>query len=248
MPGKRSLLMIAVLFATMNGLAPSTATAQVSRRIEPALVGMWQLAMPGMRIYWHIRADGTYRYFGVNARPFEHWGYMEAFGGRWATQWAGGVDGGSYTLAGDRWQESGKAGVGNWQRVWKPGAGGSQGHCPLIDVAAVEALVGSATKIRADVKGCSLAASGVGYADGVTIAVMENAASRFMTVRKYAVTKGTAIDLPGVGTAAYIDGDGVHILKGNRYAEVNARVYPDHPDAVSNEALTRLARSVAARL
>jgi hypothetical protein len=236
---------VVVLLAAVTGLFFQAAASDA--KVDPALLGMWKLAQPGFSMFWHIRADGTYRYFGANARPFEHWGTIQASGGRWATQRAGSEDGGSYTLSGNTWRETGKAGTGTWRRVWKPGDGGSQGQCPLIDVAEVEALLGNATRIRADAKGCSLSANGVGYTDGVTISVMDNAAQRFANVRKQHGAMRPVIDLPGISNAAFIDADSVHILKGNRYAVITAQLYPHHPDAVSNAALIRLARSVAGR-
>ncbi len=217
-------------------------------KVDPELVGTWKLAQPDLKIFWQVRADGSYRYFGTNARPFEHWGTMEAADGRWSSRWSGGTDGGSYTVSGDTWQATGKVGTGNWQRVWKPGDGGSQGQCPLIDVAEVEALVANATIVRATPTGCELGASGIGYSDGVQIMVVDNASARFANVRKQTNKMRPTIDLPGIGTAAYIDGDSVHLLKGNRYAVITARLYPDVPEAVSDAALVRLALSVAARL
>lgn len=240
--------LLAIVGAVIAAQAPRVAAAQGSTKLDPALVGMWKLAMPGMRIFWQVRGDGSYRYFGVNARPFEHWGTMEASAGRWSSRWAGGVDGGSYTVNGNTWQETGKAGTGNWQRVWKPGDGGSQGQCPLIDAAEVEVLVGSATRVRASATGCELTASGVGYSEGVKISIVENAAARFANVRKQHGAMRPVIDIPGIGTAAFLDGDSAHILKGGRYAIVTANLYPADPNSVSDAALTRLARSVASRL
>lgn len=244
--GLASLLII--ITAATAALTPADSAAQGSGKVDPALLGMWKLAVPGMSIFWHVRADGSYRYFGVNARPFEHWGTMEASGGRWSSRWAGGVDGGSYSVSGKSWQSNGKAGIGNWQRIWKPGDGGSQGQCPLIDVAEVEALVGSATRGRASAGGCELTVGGVGYSDGVKVSVIENAAGRFANVRKQHGAMRAVVDVPGIGDAAFLDGDSAHILKGGRYAVLTAGVYPTDPNAVSDAALTRLARSVAARL
>jgi outer membrane protein assembly factor BamB len=221
--------------------------SQQTAKVDPALVGMWKLAHPGLNMYWQNRADGTYRFFGVSARPLEHWGTIEASGGHWATQWAGGQDGGSYTLSDNIWQATGNAGTGNWQRVWKPGDGGSQVQCPLIDVSEVEALFGNATRGRGDTTSCTLSSSGVGYEDRLTITVIDAASERFANVRKQTSQMRPIIDIPGLGNAAFIDSDQLHILKGNRYAVITAKMYPDHPDAVSNAALIRLGRSVARR-
>lgn len=254
----RTLSLVVFLVATVAGLSsqrPAHAARHQSQdaarlataKVDPALVGTWKLALPGIKMYWQIRADGMYRYFGVSARPLEHWGRMEASGGRWATQWAGGQDGGSYTLSGNTWQQTGKAGTGNWQRVWKPGDGGSQIVCPLIDVAEVETLFGNATRGRVDAKGCTLTSSGVGYADGLWISVIDNASQRFVNVRKQTGKMRPIVDVPGLGNAAFIDGDELHILKGNRYAVIGVGMYPDHPDAVSNATLIRFGRIVAGR-
>ncbi|MGH8197576.1 MAG: hypothetical protein ACRETI_05360 [Steroidobacteraceae bacterium] len=246
---KSSIAWLLCIFgAAIAAGLPPVSTAQGSAKVDPALVGMWKLATPGLGIFWHVRADGSYRYFGVNARPFEHWGTMEASGGHWSSRWAGGVDGGSYSVSGKTWQSNGKAGTGNWQRVWKPGDGGSQVACPLIDVAEVEALFGNATRGRAGATDCRLTSSGVGYADTLTISVTDNAAARFANVRKQHGAMRPVIDVPGIGNAAFLDADSAHILKGSRYAVVTAKLYPDDPNAVSDEALIRLGRSVAARL
>jgi hypothetical protein len=238
----------ATALALANPANDQDMPAPTTSKVDPALVGMWKLAMPGLSMFWQIRADGSYRYFGVNARPFEHWGTIEASGGHWATRWLGGQDGGSYTVSGNTWQETGKAGTGNWQRVWKPGDGGSTVQCALIDVAEVEALFGSATQGRADATTCTVDASGVGYSDSLHVGVIENAAERFAIVRKNTGQMRPIVDVPGLGNSAYIDEDSVHILKGNRYVVMRVKMYPDQPEAVSNEALIRLARSVAARI
>lgn len=227
---------------------PADGPSAAASKVEPEFVGRWKLAQPSLEIYWQVRADGSYRYFGVNARPLEHWGTMEAAGGRWSSRWSGGADGGSYTVSGNSWQVSGNAGTGTWQRVWKPGDGGSQGQCPLIDIAEVDALVGNATTASATATGCRIGASGIGYSDGVQISIIENAVERFANVRKQTNAMRPVIDLPGIGTAAFIDGDSVHLLKGSRYAVITAQLYPDVPEAVPDAALVRLARSVAARL
>ena len=112
------MVLLLILAVAGNG-----ADAATTAPVDPALVGTWKLAQPGLNMYWQIRADGSYRYFGVNARPFEHWGTMQASGGRWSSRWAGGTDGGSYTLSGNSWAETGNVGTGNWTRVWKPGDG-----------------------------------------------------------------------------------------------------------------------------
>ena len=171
MAGKKLSSLVFHLVVAVAGFYPHAAMSDP--KVEPALVGMWKLAQPGFSIFWHVRADGSYRYFGVNARPFEHWGTMEASGGHWSSRWKGGLDGGSYTLSGDSWVETGKAGTGNWLRVWKPGDDGSQVQCPLIDVAEVALLFGNAVHGRAGSTNCSLTSSGVGFVDGVTISVME---------------------------------------------------------------------------
>jgi hypothetical protein len=228
-------------------LAVAASRAATTAPVDPALVGTWKLAQPGLSMIWQIRADGSYRYFGVNARPFEHWGTMEASGGRWSSRWAGGTDGGSYTLTGNTWVETGKVGTGTWSRVWRPGDGGSLVQCPLIDIALVEALVGNAVKGRVGPTNCALTSSGIGYSDGVTVTIIDNAAARFANVRSNRFKEGNVADVPSVGDAAFIDGDSVHILKGNRYAVVTAQLYPADPNAVTDAALITLGRSVAAR-
>ena len=231
------------LFCIAMGLA----AAEVAGQVDPALVGTWKLAQPGLTMYWQIRADGMYRYFGTSARPFEHWGTIDIGAGRWATQWVGGKDGGRYTLTGDVWMPTGNTGTSTWQRQWKPGDGGSSSSCPLIDVSEVERLFGSAVQGRGDATRCDIRASGVGFSDAVNILLVDNAAQRYINVRKQHGAMRPVVDVPGLGNAAFIDGDSVTILKGNRYVVVTAGMHPEHPDAVSNEALIQLGRSVATR-
>jgi hypothetical protein len=240
----RSLpLIVAVSLVSGGALAVSSGAANAE--VDPLLVGRWKLDLPGLDIYWQVRADGSYRYFGNNARPFEHWGTIEASAGHWSTQWAGGKDGGTYTVDDDSWQSSGNAGIGNWRRVWKPGAGGSQGTCPLIDIAEAEQFFASAARVRGDANRCHFEVTGVGWSDGISIDLVSSASDRFWIVRKNAATAGHLIvDVPGLADSAYIDGDTLYILKGGRYAVLNAGLYPEHPDAVSNEALIKLGRSV----
>ena len=94
---------------------------------------------------------------------------------------------------------------------------------------------------------CTLTSSGVGYTDSVTITIIDNAAARFTNVRSNGIKEGHVTDAPSVGSAAFIDGDSVHILKGNRYAVVTVKLYPDDPNALTDAALISLGRSVAAR-
>ncbi|MFZ2508066.1 MAG: hypothetical protein WAW79_06320 [Steroidobacteraceae bacterium] len=244
MPDIRNLSRIVVLFAAVAGLLTQAAAA--GPKVDPALLGMWKQAQPGLSMYWHIREDGSYRYFGVNARPFEHWGTMEASGGQWSSRWAGGEDGGTYTVSGDSWVETGKAGTGNWIRVWKPGDGGSDVQCPLIDLAEVELQVGAAVHGRAAPTTCTLTASGVGYTDSIIIHVMNDAIERFFNVRKGALlAKRPIVNVPGIGNGAYIDGNEIHILKSTRYAVLRADLYPADSVAVTNAALIRLGRSLS---
>jgi hypothetical protein len=221
--------------------------ARASAQVDPALVGMWKLSVPGLTMFWQIRADGMYRYFGTSARPLEHWGTIDIGGGKWTTRWAAGKDGGTYTLSGDVWMPTGSTGTSSWQRQWKPGTPGSSSACPLIDVAEVEELVASVVQVRGDATSCDLRASGVGFSDGVKILIVDHAAGRYANVRKQTGATRAVVDVPGLGTAAFIDGDTIRILKGNRMATVEAGLYPAHPDAVSNDALIRLGRSVVTR-
>ena len=216
-------------------------------QVDPALVGMWKLSAPGLTMFWQVREDGMYRYVGVSARPLEHWGTIDIVGGKWATKWAGGKDGGTYTVQGDVWTSTGSTGRSTWQRVWKPGTASSSSSCPLIDVAEVERLLGSVVQVRGDAKSCNIRASGVGFSDGVSILVVDNAAQRYANVRKQTGAMRPVVDVPGLGTAAFIDGDELIILKGDRYATITAGMHPAHPDAVSNAALIQLGRSVVAR-
>jgi len=246
MSGSRSPVLAVILLAAFAGLCTPAAAAEP--KVDPALLGMWKHAQPGLSMFWHIREDGSYRYFGVNARPFEHSGTMQASGGLWSSRWAGGEDGGTYTVSGDSWTETGKAGTGNWIRGWKPGDGGSEVQCPYIDIAEVELLVGNAVKGRFSPMNCTLTSSGVGYADTVTISVMQDATERFFNVRKHTLlAKRPIVNVPGIGNGAYIDGDEIHILKSTRYAVLRADLYPADPGAVTDAALIRLGRSLARR-
>ena len=116
-------------------------------------------------------------------------------------------------------------------------------------IALVEALVGNAVKGRVGPTNCALTSSGIGYSDGVTVTIIDNArrtsrtAARFANVRSNRFKQGSVADVPSVGdAAAFIDGDSVHILKGNRYAVVTAQLYPDEPKAVTDAALIALGR------
>jgi len=231
----------------LNGFA--TVGRTEAPKVDPTAVGMWKLAQPGFDMYWQIRADGTYRYFGVNARPFEHWGTIEIAGGTWATRWVGGQDGGSYTMNGSSWQQTGKAGTGNWQRIWKPGDGGSQAPgCTLIDLAEVERVFGGATQGRGDQQRCELRRSGIGSADVLTILLVENASQRYLNVRQQHGKMRPVVDVPGLATAAFIDGDSLYVLKGGRYAVLEVEMHPARPDAVSNADLVSLGRSLVQRM
>ena len=61
-------------------VAASGAEAATTAPVDPALVGTWKLAQPGLNMIWQIRADGSYRYVGVNARPVRTLGHDGSFG------------------------------------------------------------------------------------------------------------------------------------------------------------------------
>jgi len=107
------------------GALPRVAAAPSSLKIDPALVGTWEIMVPsdrGMsRWIWRITGDGTYKFRaeGPRAAP-AHEGTIAALNGRWSIHanrgLAGYDDGGSYEIRDAAAVITGKLGTGYWKR------------------------------------------------------------------------------------------------------------------------------------
>jgi hypothetical protein len=106
------------------GLPPPVAPAPPPA-IDPALVGTWEIMVPGdrglSRWIWIIMGDGTYRFRaeGRRAAP-AHEGTIAASNGRWSLHAVKGLagydDGGSYDVRDTTAVITGKLGTGYWKR------------------------------------------------------------------------------------------------------------------------------------
>jgi hypothetical protein len=110
----------------MPAPAPSpTVPAPPPAAVDPALVGTWEIMVPGdrglSRWTWRIMGDGTYKFHaeGAHAAP-AHEGTITAMNGRWSIQAIKGItgwsDGGSYEVRGASAVITGKLGTGYWKR------------------------------------------------------------------------------------------------------------------------------------
>jgi len=104
--------------------APSR-VAPSSLAIDPALVGTWEIMVPGdrgmSRWIWRIMGDGTYKFRaeGPRAAP-AHEGTITAINGYWSIHANRGLtgydDGGSYEIRDTAAVITGKLGTGYWKR------------------------------------------------------------------------------------------------------------------------------------
>jgi hypothetical protein len=235
----KRLLSVFVLTLAAQAASAQAPTAQV----DPSLVGMWQLQWAGPQMLWQVRADGTYRLMGVGARPNEHWGRMQAAGGKWASQWERGKDGGSYQLQGNAWSVTGALGTGIWQRIWPSPQAVSNATCPHIDVAAVERHLASAVTGRMIQNTCELNATKVGIPDGVAVSSeIMNQNKYYSTRERDACTNGTNTDpnlrcVTGLGDVAFFRSGVLQIYQGNRQIIIKHGVYPADPAMADADAI-----------
>ncbi|UGX91590.1 caspase family protein [Bradyrhizobium barranii subsp. barranii] len=105
--------------------SPAPSGASMSSTIDPALVGTWEIMVPGRRgqsrWIWQIMNDGTYKFHAVPQRSAHpHEGTMTAANGHWTLQARRGLsgysDGGAYEIRDTLAVITGKLGTGAWKR------------------------------------------------------------------------------------------------------------------------------------
>jgi len=105
--------------------AVAAAPAPVASVIDPALVGTWEIMVPGdrgmSRWIWRIMGDGTYAFHAEGRRPAPaHEGTIAAMNGHWSLHASRGLnghaDGGSYEVRDATAVITGKLGTGYWKR------------------------------------------------------------------------------------------------------------------------------------
>ncbi|HEY1506019.1 MAG TPA: DUF4189 domain-containing protein [Stellaceae bacterium] len=91
-------------------------------RVDPAVVGTWEIPMNPGRWVWEIAANGTYEFHteAPDGAP-SHAGTFVANGGTWTLVSVAGyvdTDGGTYLMQGPNTMVmTGKLGTGSWQRI-----------------------------------------------------------------------------------------------------------------------------------
>src|SRR5262249_19627381 len=94
-------------------------------RVDPALVGTWEIMVPGgrgvSRWVWQILDNGTYKFHAEGPRPARaHEGTMTAMNGHWSIHGTRGLpgydDGGAYEIHDGAAVITGKLGTGYWKR------------------------------------------------------------------------------------------------------------------------------------
>jgi hypothetical protein len=230
-------------------LAAYAASAQ---QVDANLVGMWQLQWLGPQMLWQVRADGTYRLIGVGARPNEHWGRMQAAGGKWASEWERGKDGGNYQLQGNSWIVTGALGTGTWVRIWPSAQAAPRASCPYVDVAVVERHFASAVTGRMMQNTCELSAIKPGITDEVSVVseILDPNQDGFRLYRA-ACANGTNTDpkvrcLSGLGETAFFIYGKLNIYQGNRHINIGLDTYPAN-DAVRDADSIALGKIVLAQ-
>ena len=141
------------LFSACSGQAD-----RPTAKVDPRLVGTWELAIPGQGT-WVMKFDAKGTYECTNESPLNlpgHSGRFEAVGGQWKTESTAGVpwtDGGPYQFVDDHTVlMTGKLGVGTWvRRASAPtqdrGKGGGGQKAPARDalkLSKIAPLVGKA--------------------------------------------------------------------------------------------------------
>ncbi len=190
-------------------LVPKVAIAK--GEVDPQLVGTWKLNYPGPPTFWVVRADGVYRIHGPQTAAHSHRGEFQAAKGKWSLNSPKWQDGGTYELKDENtWVAIGKLGAGTWSRVWKPGDPQSGPPAPtpacelltLDEVARVlEAPVSKAKRQGGPDEGCKFKSALNDY-ERLTLWMTHGSTitDTFQRERKGAKS---AIDVPGVGRAAY---------------------------------------------
>jgi hypothetical protein len=106
-------------------VSPAPPRAPTSPMIDPALVGTWEIMVPGgrgqSRWIWQIMGDGTYRFHAEPQRSARsHEGTITAANGRWTLHALRGLsnysDGGAYEIHDALAVITGKLGTGAWKR------------------------------------------------------------------------------------------------------------------------------------
>jgi hypothetical protein len=251
---KRLLTLVLLLAAQAAGTqqAARAQQAPTTPQIDPSLVGMWQLQWLGPQILWQVRADGTYRLMGVGARPNEHWGRMQAAGGRWASEWERGKDSGGYSIQGNNWTVAGALGTGTWIRIWPSAQAVSNASCPYIDVAAVERQFASAVTSRMIQNDCEFSATKVGITDGLVVSSeIVDPNQDGLRLKRADCASGTNKDpgvrcLQGVGETAFFRYGRLYAYQGNRQISIGLGTFPKN-DAVNDTDSIALAKIVLAR-
>jgi hypothetical protein len=226
--------------------------APAAADVDSALIGMWQLQWVGPQILWQVRADGTYRLIGTGARPNEHWGRMQAAGGRWSSEWERGTDQGTYSLQGNSWTVTGSLGPGTWLRIW-PGGAPSTATCPHIDIPSVERHFGSAVSGRMIGKACEFSAIKPGIIDELAVeSAVINPSMDTLRLHRAACASGTNRDpnvrcVPGLGETAFFYNGALHIYRASNQIAVNLGTYPQN-QAVNDADSIAIGRIVVGRL
>jgi len=105
--------------------ASPTVPAPPSAVVDPALVGTWEILVPGdrgsSRWIWRIMGDGTYKFRAEGPRAAQpHEGTIAATNGHWSIHASKGLsgyaDGGSYEVRDATAVITGKLGTGYWKR------------------------------------------------------------------------------------------------------------------------------------
>jgi hypothetical protein len=231
-------------------LAAQAASAQ---QLDANLVGMWQLQWLGPQMLWQVRSDGTYRLIGVGARPNEHWGRMQASGGKWSSEWERGKDGGSYQLQGNNWTVTGALGTGTWVRIWPSAQAVSRASCPYIDVAVLERHFASAVSSRMIQNSCELSAIKPGITDEVSIdSANIDRNQDTLRLKRADCANGTNKDpvnlrcVTGVGETAFFWSGRLYAYQGDRRVAIDLETYPANA-AVKDADSIALAKAVLAQ-
>lgn len=244
----RPSVALTAFFALAALLAlPGPAAAQV----DSSLVGMWKLQWVGPDVWWQVRADGVYRLVGTGASPYQHWGRMQAAGGRWSSEWEQGTDGGSFVLRDGNWVVTGALGTGTWSRVWpSAGAAPQAASCPHLATSIVQDLFASPVTLRTRGETCDFLASRVGGSDELSVtAETVTPLSDGLRLKRADCDNGTNRDpnvrcIAGVGDSALIMSGSLHVYRGDRLFSIRLELDPPNP-VLQMLDMIELGRSIA---
>jgi hypothetical protein len=123
-PGSANTTQANAMPAVAAPASPAPATSATA--IDPALVGTWEIMVPGgrgqSRWIWQMMGDGTYKFHAEGGRATPpHEGTITAANGRWTLRALRGLpkdysDGGSYEIHDSIAVITGKLGTGYWKR------------------------------------------------------------------------------------------------------------------------------------